>query len=279
MTLALNSFMWDVPTLLVLFALGLVASTFGAVVGLGGGVIIIPALLLLGPSMLGMDIDTTMAVGVSLGVLVFTSLTSTITFYREGKTDLRCAFFFSISSGPMSVVGASLTSLFEPDVFRRAFGYFMLFMVVLLLLRSRIKPFRGTWRYAKSYIDGNGAQLDYGYSMLPALLIGGVVGLISGLLGIGGGVLLIPAMVLLFRFPPHIATATSMSVILVSALFGSGMHLYRGEWDWQLVLPLAPGALIGGYVGAIISRKIGSKLLIRIMCAALALFAVRMILT
>ncbi|NBD27847.1 TSUP family transporter [Paenibacillus glycinis] len=76
----------------------------------------------------------------------------------------------------------------------------------------------------------------YGYNALPALMIGGAVGLIAGLLGIGGGILLIPTMLLLFRFPPHIATATSMAVIFVSALFGSGMHLIRGEWDWFLVL-------------------------------------------
>ena len=103
--------MWDLPALLVMFALGLVASTFGAVVGLGGGVIIVPALLLLGPDMLGTEIDTALAVGVSLGALVFTSLTSTLTFVREGKADLRSALFFSISSGPMSVLWASLTSL------------------------------------------------------------------------------------------------------------------------------------------------------------------------
>ncbi|WP_258171049.1 sulfite exporter TauE/SafE family protein [Paenibacillus sp. R14(2021)] len=270
---------WDLPTLLVLFVLGLFASTFGAIVGLGGGVILVPALLLLGPSMLGMKIDTTLAVGVSLGVLVFTSLTSTLTFVREGKADLRSALFFSISSGPMSMLGASLTSLFNPDVFRRAFGYFMLFMVVLLLLRSRIKPYQGKWRYTRTFTDEAGVQQEYGYNAFPALLIGGLVGLIAGLLGIGGGVLLIPAMMLLFRFPPHIASATSMAVIFISALFGSGMHLYRGEWDWLLVLSLAPGALIGGWLGARISRRIGSVLLIRIMCGALLLFALRMVIT
>ncbi|MFC4812238.1 sulfite exporter TauE/SafE family protein [Paenibacillus sp. GCM10023250] len=270
---------WDVPTLLVMFALGLVASTFGAIVGLGGGVIIVPALLLLGPSMLGMDIDTALAVGVSLGALVFTSLTSTLTFVREGKADLRSALFFSTSSGPLSMLGASLTSLFDPDAFRRAFGYFMLFMVVLLLLRNRIKPYQGRWRYMRSYTDAAGARHEYGFNALPALVIGGIVGLISGLLGIGGGVLLIPAMVLLFRFPPHIASATSMAVIFVSAVFGSGMHLARGEWDWLLVAALAPGALLGGWFGARISRRIGSVLLIRIMCGALLLFALRMIIT
>lgn len=271
--------MWDAPALLVMFALGLVASTFGAIVGLGGGVIIVPALLLLGPSLLGMEIDTTLAVGVSLGALVFTSFTSTLTFVREGKADLRSALFFSLSSGPLSLVGASMTSLFDPDAFRRAFGYFMLAMVVLLLFRNRIKPYQGRWRYVRSYTDAAGARQEYGFNALPALLIGGVVGLIAGLLGIGGGVLLIPAMMLLFRFPPHIASATSMAVIFVSALFGSGMHLIRGEWDWLLVLSLAPGALLGGWLGARISRRIGSVLLIRIMCGALLLFALRMIIT
>lgn len=271
--------MWDAPALLVMFVLGLVASTFGAIVGLGGGVIIVPALLLLGPSLLGMTIDTTLAVGVSLGALVFTSFTSTLTFVREGKADLRSALFFSLSSGPLSMAGASLTSLFDPDAFRKAFGYFMLFMVVLLLFRNRIKPYRGRWRYTRTYADASGAQQEYGYNALPALLIGGGVGLIAGLLGIGGGVLLIPAMMLLFRFPPHIASATSMAVIFVSALFGSGMHLARGEWDWLLVASLAPGALLGGWLGARISRRIGGPLLIRIMCGALLLFALRMILT
>nr|WP_239565933.1 sulfite exporter TauE/SafE family protein [Paenibacillus sacheonensis] len=271
--------MWDMSTLLAMFVLGLAASTFGAIVGLGGGVIIVPALLLLGPTLLGMKIDTAMAVGVSLGTLVCTSFTSTLTFVKEGKADLRSALFFAISSGPMSMVGASLTALFDPDAFRRLFGYFMLSMVVLLLLRSRIKPYQGKWRYVRAYTDADGTQQEYGFNALPALLIGGLVGLIAGLLGIGGGVLLIPAMLLLFRFPPHIASATSMAVIFVSALFGSGMHIIRGEWDWLLVLALAPGALLGGWLGARISRRIGSVLLIRIMCGALLLFALRIILT
>ncbi|MBO7744450.1 sulfite exporter TauE/SafE family protein [Paenibacillus sp. MWE-103] len=260
-----------------MFILGLVASTFGAIVGLGGGVVIVPALLLLGPSMLGMDIDTALAVGVSLGALVFTSFTSTLTFVKERKADLRSALFFSLSSGPMSLLGASLTSLFHPEVFRRAFGFFMLFMVILLLFRNRIKPYQGKWRYVRTYTDVDGIKQAYGYNALPALLVGGAVGLIAGLLGIGGGILLIPTMLLLFRFPPHIASATSMAVIFISALFGSGMHLIRGEWDWMLVLSLAPGSLLGGWIGARISRRIGSVLLIRIMCGTLLLFALRMI--
>ncbi|WP_407945111.1 sulfite exporter TauE/SafE family protein [Paenibacillus glycinis] len=68
---------------------------------------------------------------------------------KEGKADLRSAFFFSLSSGPLSVVGAGLTSLFNPDVFRRAFGFFMLIMVMLLLFRNRIKPYKGKWRYVR----------------------------------------------------------------------------------------------------------------------------------
>ncbi|SFJ93267.1 Sulfite exporter TauE/SafE [Paenibacillus sp. UNC496MF] len=68
-----------------------------------------------------------------------------------------------------------------------------------------------------------------------------------------------------------------MAVIFISALFGSGMHLIRGEWDWMLVLALAPGSLLGGWIGARISRRIGSVLLIRIMCGTLLLFALRMI--
>ncbi len=270
---------WDVPAMLVMFMLGLIASTFGAIVGLGGGVVIVPALLLLGPSMLSKNIDTSLAVGVSLGALVFTSFTSTLTFVKEGKVDLRSALFFSLSSGPLSVLGASLTSLFDPVIFRRAFGYFMLFMVILILFRKRIKPYKGNWRYVRKYTDAAGVEQEYGYNVLPALLIGGAVGLIAGLLGIGGGILLIPTMLLLFRFPPHMATATSMAVIFVSALFGSGMHLIRGEWDWLLVLSLAPGALLGGWIGARISRRISSVLLIRIMCGTLLLFAVRMIIT
>ena len=143
------------------------------------------------------------------------------------------------------MIGSALTSSFQGGTFQLSLGVSMLLMALLLMVRDRIKPRTKQWPVARSLTDDSGQTYAYGYSLPLLLGIGLVVGLISGLFGIGGGSLFVPIMVILFRFPPHVATATSMFVIFLSAVLGSGVHAYKGEIDWLLVLALAPGAWAG----------------------------------
>ncbi|WP_240903771.1 sulfite exporter TauE/SafE family protein [Chengkuizengella sediminis] len=262
---------------LVILCIGIISAVFGSLVGLGGGVIIVPALIYLSPLLLDHEMSTSVAVGTSLTVLIFTAASSTFTFLKQGRVDYKSGILFFTTSGPAAMLGASLTSAFQGDSFQLAFGIFIFFMAILLILKKYLKPLPFRWKIQRSYIDPAGKSFTYGYNILPALMVGFCVGLVSGLFGIGGGSLFVPAMVLLFSFPPHVATATSMFVILFSSILGSATHIYLGEIDWFSVMALAPGALFGGWLGAWIAGRMSSKLLLNILMVILFLISLRLI--
>ncbi|MFD0672293.1 sulfite exporter TauE/SafE family protein [Cohnella sp. GCM10027633] len=263
--------------ILILFAIGTVAAIFGSIVGLGGGIIMVPVLVLLGERIAGDPVTTQVAVGTSLAVLIFTALSATYTYHKQGKVDFRTGWLFFATSGPAAMAGALLTNGIKPGPFQLSFGIFMFVMFGLMIARQRMKPLRLNWPVQRSFTDGKGERHTYGYSVTLALIIGCGVGLCSGLFGIGGGSLFVPLMVLLFRFPPHIATATSMFVILLSSVLGSGVHAWHGNIDWLLFAALMPGAIVGGRVGAIIASKMSGKQLIWLLQATLLGMAIYLI--
>ncbi|RIX60462.1 sulfite exporter TauE/SafE family protein [Paenibacillus nanensis] len=261
----------------ILVLLGALAAIFGSIVGLGGGIIIVPALLYIAPSLIGSPIDHATAVGISLSVLVITALSSTISYSKKKLVDFRSALLFFMTSGPAAILGAAITGYLQAGMFQLVFGVFILLMAGLLIARDYMKPFTKEWPIKRELIDASGERHTYSYGTLPALAIGVGVGLISGLFGIGGGSLFVPLMVLLFRFPPHVATATSMFVIFLSSLLGSGMHIALGEINWLLVSALIPGAWIGGKLGARIALRMSGKGLLWLLRATLVLLAAQLI--
>ncbi|RUS46803.1 sulfite exporter TauE/SafE family protein [Cohnella sp. AR92] len=257
--------------------IGAASAIFGSIVGFGGGIVIVPCLLLLGPALFGEEISSQTAVGTSLAVLIFTALTSTWTYKKQKKVDWGTGWLFFATSGIASMAGAQVTNLIPEGPFQLAFGLFMLAMFGLMLARERMKPIRKQWPIRRTFTDGTGHTYEYGYSLALALTIGACVGLASGLFGIGGGSLFVPLMVILFGFPPHVATATSMFVILLSSVLGSGVHLWNGNVDGWIFLALVPGALIGGRLGAIIASRLTGKQLMWLLRATLLVTAIYLI--
>jgi len=266
-----------VLTFALLLLIGGVSATFGSLVGLGGGVIIVPALIYLDPVLLHRGITTPVAVGTSLLVLIVTALSSTLAFVRQKRVDFRSGWLFFAASGPGAIVGALLTGKLDAKQFQLVFGCFMLAMAVLLIVRPYLKPLKIEWSIRKTYTDPSGETTTYGYGPLSALAVGLCVGFVSGLFGIGGGSLFVPLMVLLFSFPPHVATATSMFVICLSSITGSIAHIAAGEIDWFSALFLAPGAWIGGRLGAAIASRLSGDGLMWLLRGTLVVFALRMI--
>lgn len=264
-------------TIIFLVLIGLIAATFGSLVGLGGGIIIVPGLIFFGPHLLGESISSQTAVGTSLAVLIFTALSSTLAYMKVKRVDWRSGAIYFITSGPASMLGAALTEYFKDNVFNLVFGFFMLGMAILMIVKERLKPVNITWRGTRTYVDPSGQATEYGYSVVPMLFIGFAVGFISGLFGIGGGSLFVPLMVLLFRYPPHVASATSMFVIFLSSILGTTVHAWNGSVDWMLVAILAPSAWIGGRLGAAIANRMSGKGLLLVLRITLFVLAIRMI--
>ena len=261
----------------LLLLIGIAAATFGSLVGLGGGIFLVPTLIYLGPSILDREFTASLAVGTSLFVLIFTALSSTLTYMKQKKVDFRSGWLYFIASGPAAIVGSSLTGKIQQQSFQVVFGCFMMLMALIMVVREYMIPAQIQWKIKREFTDETGKKWKYGYNVGVALLVGAAVGIISGLFGIGGGLLFVPVMVLLFAYPPHVATATSMFVIFLSAMLGSVMKIYLGEVDWLSVAALAPGALIGGWLGARIAARLSGKRLLWLLRVTLFFFAVRMI--
>lgn len=266
--------------ILILLICGMVAGTIGSLVGLGGGVIIVPVLLYLGNTSADFDVTPQIAVGTSLLVIAVSSLSSSISYYRQRKIDVRSSLLFFLASGPGAIVGAFLNTRMSGGAFLVGFGTFMIAVSFLLMMRGRWKKRDRVWSVTRTYIDDTTNEtLTYGYTRKVALTVSFVVGVLAGMFGVGGGALMMPVMLLLFHFPVHVAAATSMFMIFLSSIPGSITHGLYGNIEWIFVLALAPGAWIGGKLGAYWSTKLKTRTLVIGLRVMLILTGIRLIWT
>ncbi|ADU31672.1 sulfite exporter TauE/SafE family protein [Evansella cellulosilytica] len=264
---------------IILLLLGLVAAILGSIMGLGGGIIVVPALMMLSGYMpILHGITPQIAVGTSLLIMIFTGLSSTLAYLKQKKVDYQSAFIFFGGSGPGALFGVWLNKDLNTDIFLIIFGTFIVLVSFVLMVRKYILPLKPAKKgVQRTYVNRAGVEITYGYHPIIGILIGFVVGMCSGLFGIGGGSLMVPAMILLFGFPPHIAVATSMLMIFLSAILSSVSHMALGNIDWLYVLALLPGAWIGGQLGAAINRKMQSDAIVNLLRVFLIIIGIRLI--
>ncbi|NPC94063.1 sulfite exporter TauE/SafE family protein [Bacillus sp. WMMC1349] len=263
---------------IILIILGFIAGTIGGLVGLGGGIVIVPSLLFLSGIAMFDHITPQIAVGTSLFVIIFTGLSSTITYMKYNTVDYKSGLIFFIGSGPGSIIGAHVSKYFSSSSFSLSFGIFMILLSLSLMIkkkeRTAEKKHIGVIRTFKND-EGN----DYTYSYQPifGIAIAFVVGFLGGLFGIGGGSLMVPAMLLIFLFPTRVAVATSMFIIFLSSVTGSLGHVISGHVNWLYALALIPGAWYGGKLGAIINKKMNTKTIVVILRLVLILIGLRLV--
>ncbi|PYZ92904.1 hypothetical protein CR194_14780 [Salipaludibacillus keqinensis] len=264
---------------IVLALLGLVAAILGSIMGLGGGIIIVPALMILSEySSILNGITPQIAVGTSLLIMIFTGLSSTLAYVKQKKVDIQSGLIFFIGSGPGALFGVWLNKDINVDVFLIAFGIFIVFVSFVLMVRKHIKPLQLKAKgIQRSYVNETGQTMHYGFQPIVAVIISFFVGMFSGLFGIGGGSLMVPAMILLFAFPPHLAVATSMFLVFLSATVSSISHISLGNVDWFYALALIPGAWVGGQLGAAINRRMTSDTVVLMLRIFLIIIGVRLI--
>lgn len=238
------------------FILGLCSAVIGSLVGLGGGIFIVPGLIYLSdqfPSLTG--ITPQIAVGTSLMVIIFSSVSSTFSYARMGRVDFKSGLFFFAASAPGTMIGSYFTIGLAEHVFKLIFGSILLLIFYLLVKNKKMSIKNIKWHVIREYRDEQGNHYQYGYHRYVAILICFAVGFLQGLLGIGGGALLVPALLLLFWYPTLIAIPTSMFVIFLSSVVGSFSHLLMGNIEWKVLPWLVLGGLLGGQWGAFISKK------------------------
>lgn len=263
---------------IVLIIIGLVTAFVGSIMGLGGGIILVPAMLLMASLFDAFDWVTPQAiVGVSLIVMIVTGLSSTLAYLKVKRVDYKTGLLFLIGSIPGSILGSWLNQFVDGDAFQLYFGILMILISILLFLRKDGRPQKELTGGDIRTFEVNGIEYRYKVQKSIAIILALIVGMLSGLFGIGGGSIMVPAMILFFGFPVHIATATSMFMIFFASIFGSITHIALGHIPWEYVLFFIPGAWFGGKLGAKVNQKLSSKTLEWILRGLLILIGLRMI--
>lgn len=270
-----------VVELAVLGVVFLLVSAVFAMVGLGGGILYVPILLFAGYGMRE-------APAISLVLIVATSVTALWTYWRSGRVDWKLALVIDPPTDVMAFVGGYASGL-VPE--RLLLGVLAAVLVVagLLMLRGNARGGPGGARPA----GGTGARRSPGRSgrwwwhrrfrgdeyavHLPLVLsVTAAVGLLSGMLGITGGILKLPVMVLLCGVPMDVAVGTSTAMVALTAACGLAGHAIRGPVDWRVALLLALAALAGGLLGSRVSLGVDRGRLRRLFGVLLLLVAARL---
>jgi uncharacterized membrane protein YfcA len=259
-----------------------VAGFLGALTGLGGGVVIVPMLVIL------FGVDLPYAIGVSLVSVIATSSGAASSFVREGYSNLRLAMVLEIATTVGALVGAALVvRLMSPELSR---ALSVIFAVVLLGSAAlSIRPHRGprtatnpdrvaTWLGLHSTFPTDDGPCPYHVRQVPlgfGLMF--LAGLLSGLLGIGSGALKVLAMDLAMRIPFKVSTTTSNLMIGVTAAASAGVYLGKGYIDPGLALPVVLGVLLGSALGARLMLIIQAPVLRIVFVIVLVLMALQML--
>ena len=246
-----------------IFAISLVAGLIGALAGVGGGILVIPALTI------GFGVDIHLAIGASIVSVIATSSGAAAAYVRDRMTDMRVGMFLELATTTGAVCGALLASMVAPSFLYVLLGLVLLGSAGMHVTRMGEEtpptdpPSRlaSRLRLESSYPDRKlGREVPYSARRIPlGFLLMWVAGVVSGLLGIGSGVLKVLAMDGAMRLPMKVSSATSNFMIGVTAAASAGIYLGRGDVDPQVAAPVALGVLAGALIGARLLHHISNR--------------------
>jgi uncharacterized protein len=266
-------YLWLIP-------LGIVVGAFGTMIGAGGGFVLMPVLLLMYPNE-----SPRIITSISLAVVFFNALSGSAAYARMKRIEIRTGLLFSVAAAPGAILGALTTSYIPRRQFDALFGVLMIAASVYLIWSAGSekaeKPpaHSGARRFKVDLTDSEGIRHVFSYNPALGIAISIFVGYISSLLGIGGGIIHVPAMVYLLDFPVHIATATSHFILAIMALTGTVVHIVTGAFTRGVrrTICLAVGVLIGAQIGAVMSNRVKGAWIIRSLAAALGIVGLRIL--
>lgn len=267
---------------LLLIPLGFAVGAYGTLVGAGGGFVLVPVLLLIYP-----EEQPASVTSISLAVVFFNAVSGSIAYARQRRIDYRSGFLFAAAGLPGAIGGAFLVDAVPRRAFDALFGAVLLCIAIYTLwsvgrpqqLRAPLTG-RGVIRRVMPGA-AEGETYRYAYRGWQGVAMMAGIGFMSSLLGIGGGVISVPAMIAVLRFPVHVAVATSQFILAFMAGQGSVVHLANGHLEGDNILRallIALGAIPGAQVGAFLSRRLHSALVARLLVLALVVVGGRLLL-
>ena len=259
-----------------LLGIGLLAGTWGSLIGAGGGFIIVPLMLFIDRALIPSAVTA-----ISLVAVFANGLSGATAYARLKRIDYKTGAIFLIATLPGGVAGALVVNYLALDMFEIAFGI-LLIIVALYVFIKPLRPNKTTvvpTGMSRQLTDIDGDKYEYSVSFVKGVPIVFVVGFLAGMLGVGGGIFNVPAFVILLGIPIKIATATSQFILTGTSLAANITNLIEGDlWGyWPAAIALALGAIIGGQLGARISQKFGSIWLTRALSIGLLVVGIRLV--
>jgi uncharacterized membrane protein YfcA len=257
--------------------IGGAVGTFGTLVGAGGGFVLVPLLALLEPTL-----STNAITAMSLAVVAMNASSGAIAYARRRRIDYRSGIVFALATLPGSVGGALISRSIPRPAFDLAFAALLIGLALFVVVTHEEDPEpapEGTWGHAqRELVDVTGTQYRYSANLPLGIALSFAVGFASSLLGIGGGVIHVPALVGLLGFPTHVATATSHFVLAFMATVATLTHLAEGDLNGLVpqTLLLGIGAVVGAQLGARLSERVRGRHIVQALAVALVFVGLRL---
>ncbi len=262
----------------VLFGASIAAGLLGALTGLGGGVVIVPVLVLL------FGVDIRYAIGASLVSVIATSSGAAVAYVREGLSNIRIGMFLEVATTLGALLGAYLTAKISGHWIAVIFGVVLLYSALSSFRKwpstvpvGHVNPLAKRLELSGTYPGPDGPE-PYTAERVPlgfGIMFG--AGTLSGLLGIGSGAVKVLAMDQAMKLPFKVSTTTSNFMIGVTAAASAGIYLSRGYIDPTIAMPVMLGVLGGSLIGTHILVKARVKTLRSVFAVVIIALGVEMI--
>lgn len=241
---------------LILMAFGVGAGLLSGMFGLGGGIIIIPGL------MFALKMDQRLAHGTSLGGVFLISCASFVTYWTHDEIDWRVVLWLSIGSVSGSLIGAKLLSIVSKKTLTVSF--------IAVLVIAGVRMF--------FEIDASGVMIIDVLTVVWLIVIGVAVGAIAGMLGIGGGLMTVPILVVLFHVSPALAKGTSLAVVIPTAFSGTLQNYRNKNTDLQAAAIVSSTGIVAAIAGSWLATRMNDALSNFLFAVLLIFIAARMLL-
>ncbi len=267
----------------LLILLGLGVGTLGTLIGAGGGFIMVPVLILLYP-----DMSPEHITAISMAIVAINATMGSISYMRSKRIDYKAGIIFAIATVPGSILGVWVNQYFTKAVFNIIFGIILIALSLLLFFNGGKKKLNHTntdrpGDFQQTLTDLYGEVHRYSYNLKLGVFISLIVGFFSPLLGIGGGIIHVPAMIEWLNFPVHIATATSHFILAIMSSVSVIVHIFEGSYNDPFVLrmigALSIGVTFGAFLGANLSRKVKGNFIVKVLSVSLAIVGIRILFT
>ncbi len=242
-------------------ALGILVGLLGALLGIGGGMVIVPLLVF------AWDYEPQLAIGTSVLMVLMNAVSGTWGYIRQKKVCVDAALKFAVATVPGAFLGSYAAEYLQGRLFYLVFGAFFVLAAINMYRKA-----------SKNAAGKTAGEVPEVYNWKLGVLCSVGVGFLASILGIGGGIVHVPFMVYVLNFPVHVAIATSTCILAVSSLAGLVSHAMLGHIVWTSCLAIGAGAFVGAQGGVALAQRLQSGILMKLASVLVLITGIKFLL-